>query len=461
MVGLFTATRRPYALPLAVVTVLLATAGCSTTSSGTSGADSSQAKATAIPSKDGPGVTDRTITLSYGGWLADLPAQQRAVTKSAVDEVVKIFNSRGGAGGRQIRFLPAEKDPGAPLVKQRAVAYSKANNLPLPDPSKGKQACDAYAKTPVFGLVDADLVSPPYGTAAAGACLSAGGRISVGVVGWNEADFRAAPSAAGLTLATDRAIDALVAAGKDSGVLGTGAKTGLLTDSTAPEDSSTYLPALAKAGLKNPLALPVNPNLGQADALNVVVKMKSAGLKNLVVLVGERESGKTLMALASVFKQQKYYPRILMVDGPAPDVLAYTAHGLPAQLMSNFAAYTTTVTTAPTPQILTAMKSTPAGKLCADAAAALKLSAATFMGMDHLCDNLELLKAALAASGSKYINSQAFATGLGKLSTTYRSPDLIGTEFGPDRHYGASGLARVDYSAKCKCSVVSNHRIPF
>jgi hypothetical protein len=442
-----------------------AVAGCSATSSSPAGDAVNPAPVSvSIPDRDGPGVTADAVAISWGGWL--IPGkgapERRQRENDALAAVVDTFNQQGGLGGRKVRLLPAEQDPGARLTNERSEAFVKGNHLPLPDPSNGKAACDAYAQSPVFALLSPRLAGPPFGTAAAGACLNAAGHPVVGVDGWTRSDFRAAPATAGLGLAADRRVDALIAGGKDAGIIGTPGKTAVVTDSTAPGTSTAELAALAKAGVADPTVLPVNPQLSAAEALNLVVKLKSGGIERLISLRGSDVSFDFFENLAPVLKQQQFYPRTLVLDGPGFGAMNYGAHGLPAAMTDSFAFYASkpVAGSRADPALAAQADATPARKLCAAAAAAHPALAQQLVSDTDLCDQLELLKAAFAASGSTRLNAQAFTAGLNKLAG-YSSPELIKTGFGPDRHDGAAGIVRVRYSASCACDVNSAKVIPF
>ncbi|MER6007843.1 hypothetical protein ABT120_55540 [Nonomuraea angiospora] len=434
---------------------MLVAASCSATTNA-AGPGPAPAQSAAIPAQDGPGVTADTITISWGKGLLPTGTVPAATVKNfqeGYQAVVDAFNKQGGIGGRKIQIL--QDDPGKPLVAQRDEAYTKSNWLPVADPTNGKAACDAYANTQVFALLYPNLVSAPYGTPAAGACLNSGGHPIIGVNGWTKADYQAAPATAGVTIAADRFIDAVAAAGKDSGVLTKPAKTALITGSAQPGDllDRLYLPALARAGVTGPQVFPVSQTLSDADKLSTTVKLKSAGIERIIFLTDAQATFSLALNLLPAFQKQQFEPQILSLDMPAHQALIAAAQiEFTPKLADNLVSYWTRPSR-DTLKLTDAQAATPGGKLY-NAVAKANPTLQPYLDLD-LCDALELLKAALAASGSTHVNAQAFAAGLDKLNDSYQSPRLYATSFGPDRHDGGAGLVRQTYSAECKCGVPS------
>jgi hypothetical protein len=452
---------RPATLLVGIATAVVMTVavGCSATGTGSGPSGQTSPQAVTIPAQDGPGVTADTITLSWGKALHPTTGTSPDVVKNTQagwKAVVDAFNEEGGIAGRKVEIL--QNDPGSPLVAQRSEAYTRSNFLPVPDPTNGKAACDAYAGSQVFALLWPNLVSAPYGTPAAGACLNAGGHPIIGATGWTKADYQAAPSTAGLTIATDRFSDAIIAAGKDSGMLAAPAKTAVITDSAQPTDTLTKvdLPALAKVGVTDPQVFPVGLTLDQAGALNLAVKMKSAGIERVILLSPDAQfSFAMALALVPIFQQQQFTPKVLGISGLKYEALAAAGNvGITPQIAESLLFYQSQTSTDAL-ELNATQAATPGGKLY-NAVVQANPALQPYIDVD-LCDALELLKAALAASGSKYVNAQSFTTGLDKLQDTYQSLRLFATSFGPGRHDGGAGIVRQTYSSQCQCGQVSSN----
>ncbi len=444
---------RQVALAAITVGALVAITGCSAT---TAPGGSSTSGAVAIPDADGPGVTADTIAISYDTFAfpnSDAATQKESV--AAAQALVDVFNEQGGIDGRDVVLVT--DDPGTPLLQERDAAYL-ASGTEVSDASNGQDACEAYADADVFALAFNGLVSAPYGSPAAGACLNAQGQAVIGTSGWSSADFDAAPATAGLQIATDRFYDGLVAAGKDADFFDAPGTTALVTD---PLDTTGYvdsvlIPALADEGIDDPAVYPVASDATAAQALSTVVKMKADGITNVVFAASS--SDWQVITLLPVMQEQQFVPRMLTVDGANWSLFPLLGTiTIDDELTQALASY---VSRAPRDGLLLTdtQLATPAGELYQ---AALDANPTLAASIDiKLADSLELLKAALAASGSEHINAEAFSVGLGKL-TDYSSPLLFKTAFSPTAHDGGAGVVRSTYDADCGCAQLGEEIVDF
>lgn len=410
-----------------------------------------------------PGVTAETVTLSWGPGLMDEnsktnPAQYKVDTQ-AVQAVVDAFNEAGGLLGRKVEVLATDKDPGNKLGWARMDAYTKAQGLPLPDPTNGAEVCDAYAGTDVFALLYPVLVAQPLGTPAGAVCLNKAGHPIVGIgAGWSAADYKAAPASAGFAVPADRSTAALIAGGKAAGVIGSG-KVAVVTDSTKPADAfSADLKQLADAGVADPLVLALNPAMEQAEALSTVVKLADQKVSGVVFLTDATVTPGLLFLLLPALEQQQFYPKLLTLDASTGAVLQGLKQVSP-QVTDAMVSYVSVPEQIllPDEKEKARRAATPAGQLCA-AAAKAKPAVAEAVSL-QLCDSLTLLKAALTAGGDQ-VSATAFEQGLGKLSD-YTSPSAFAVKFAPGQHAGGAGITRVVYSSECQCESPSGGIVTF
>ena len=452
-----TSRSRRSRLALATFTVVsLALAGCASTGSATNAPPSTAT--VVVPEADGPGVTADTITVSWG--QAAFPSIEDAsiveLKNQATTALVDAFNAGGGIAGRKVEII--DEDPGTPLMAARSTTVTSSGGLAVPDASNGQDMCDAYKDSGVFALLFNPLATAPYGTPAAGRCLNAQGQVLVGGTEWALSDYTAAPATAGLSLATDRFFDALIAAGEDSKFFEPGGTTALITDPTDTSGfvDSVYLPALAAAGVEDPLALPLSPAATPAEALSTVVKLKAEGVDQVVF--ASKASFTAAFYLLPVMQEQGYMPRILSLDGADWTLIPLLGT---ITVDDNLTSSLVTYASKPAGDIATLTEeqlATPAGALYAQVVED-NPTLNGFVSLD-LADALQLLKATLESSGSDHVNAEAFTTGLRNLSG-YSSPRLLATQFGPDRQDGSSGIVLTTFSPDCNCAVFAEDVVTF
>lgn len=447
--------RTRFAVTTAFTVAAIALAGCSATTTGHVGGTSSGP--VVIPEKDGPGVSATAINVSWG--LGAFPSQDDASLvaqrREANSALVDAFNEKGGIEGRKVQLV--EDDPGSDLMAARNSAYNNAGGLAVPDATNGQETCNAYKDKDVFALLFNPLLTAPYGTPAAAKCLGSQGQPAIGGLSWTRADYRAAPAAAGLSLASDRFFDALVAAGKDSGFFASDAKVALITDPTDTSGfvDSAYIPALAQSGISNVKQYPLAPTATPADALSTVVKLKAEGIDHVVYASTNFVAP---LSLLPVMQEQDYLPKMLTVDGP--DWVLLSVIGtvrVDDKLLDALSTYVSKPAR-DLAALTDEQKTSPAGALYTEVVEAHP-TLQNVVSLD-LADSLMLLKAALEKSGSEYINAEAFTTGLRSL-TDYQSPRLIETKFGTDQQDGAAGIIRTSFSAECSCVKLADKSVTF
>ncbi|MER6091651.1 hypothetical protein [Streptomyces bluensis] len=431
-------TRRSLQKALAAGILAVSLAGCSATSAGTdTKSSSSPTAATAIPARNGPGVTADTITVVDNYYFEATAPVDKAVFDA--------YNAAGGIAGRKL----VRADQVQPNVSATATQAEQDQAI-----------CLAYKqrKDRVFAVLN-DVT----GSVKLNSCLNEQGTV---VQAWSgsvvdasmfqEAPFTVGPGA----LTNKRLATAWPALLKSTGFLQDTSKIAVVSDGVGDDDrvaASTFVPALAKAAGSTPRLFTYDTTSSdqkalQAQALSIVLKLKQAGIDR-VVFFGSGSLGPIAITAAKQGLDARYawpYSAIPAGNGVTPAMQeAVTGY---AWSLTDFG-----VPAAAQQQLLT---SNPAAAKCLSiltkAHLDLAQNASTAL---RLCDALNLLKQAIEGSGSKYVNAQAFIAGVEKLDT-FDSVTTFRSGFGPGRHDGALAMRKSAYQPSCKCFRYTGPNLP-
>ncbi|MER5805992.1 hypothetical protein [Streptomyces mirabilis] len=433
---------------LSVAAALIATSACSATTNTPDGAGQPTGPS-AIPAKDGPGVTKSKIIIADESVTLDSPDIRRVR-----DAIVAGYNDAGGITGRRIEIVPSPADS---LVKA-ALQSRDAATGGFRNPVSAEAVCEAYrsSRAQPLAVINTVTATALLGTPATASCLSKAGIVTMdgsSVTGDPpaSADYRNAPFHIEPAKSfADRRVTELVAGARADGLFNGKPKAAILYDGSYPEKliNTVALPALAKEGITDPLVVFLGPgNLvpaPKAQVSSAVLKLKTADV-NLVLDLADTWFGSHL----PVMVEQKYFPTVIargrtaaaeMSPGQVPGLTQKFADKIHA-----YSAYAGPTSRADAKddslaqRCISMLRPTDSGRL--------PLVQVAF----EYCQQLEILKTALDASDSRWINAEAFLAGLTKHHTFPGIGTYGDLTFSPTKRDGISVTRRLDVDMSCTC----------
>ncbi|MET7694056.1 hypothetical protein ABZT06_39835 [Streptomyces sp. NPDC005483] len=413
--------------------------GCSATSAGTDDktAPGGSAKPLAIPATDGPGVTTDTVTVADNGYFA----QSAAVYKA----VIAAYNKDGGIAGRKIVLAETPTGNASATASQTKQAQA---------------TCVAFGqlKNKVFALLNEP------NSATLDSCLNKQGTVvqlgSGGLTG--STMFKDAPYTAGAgSLTNTRLAESWPAVLESSGFLARKDKVAVVSDGLSDDDQvakDILVPKLAEVTGTGPALYAIDSNSQDVNALkaqglSIALKLKKAGTTRVVFFGTGYALGQVLMGGGAQGLEARY----AMIGSGFP-----AGNGLTAAMQQATTGYAWNLTD----YGVTAaqQKTVLAGNAAADTCLAILTSARLDVAQNAstalgVCDSLNLLKAALEASGSKHINKEAYVAGLEKLGD-FKSLTTFRSSFADSRRDGVAAIRKVAYSASCKCFQYTGSDLP-
>ncbi|GAB2444765.1 hypothetical protein GCM10027062_26300 [Nocardioides hungaricus] len=403
--------------------------GCSTTST-TSDEPSTPASKIAIPSENGPGVTDSQIV------VMDMTRGQDPALDKYADALVATMNGEGGIAGRQVKLIATPKLPQPANATAEQVVQAQ---------------CAAFASGPEFFV----LLGSGY------RCLTTEGMVGINDITLTRLDAEAAPYMLAPANMTDvRAAATLAMRLREDGQLDGVEKVGVVTlagDTYAnPEAAQTLVDDLEADSPDYAVETFEASGTTQADVLSLVVKLKQAGV-DFVVPGTFFGSGAIDVA---TFAAQKYYPGISGYGIYIPPGVVGT---LPESFLGGISQYGWRLNdyTVPAGQGQQLSTQQPAAAECLDVAKQARVSTAGGLlgAMLAFCDDLRFLKASLEGSGSDYVNAEAFLVGARKVGP-FDCVQAFACEITADRFDGATAVRRIGYDAGEKAFVYQGDNLP-
>lgn len=394
------------------VLALALVAGCSATGVGGAETETDPGRVQ-IPAKDGPGVTATTITVMD-------PERVDPAYRKLEDTIAAAYSARGGVAGRKVVFVDAfeVKGPGDATIEQAEQAF-----------------CAALDEAP----------KPFVYLSSGSACMSRAGVLAIDIPGNFAAplyhDVGNVVSPSGMT--QRRFNETLALRLRADGVLASARRVGVIS---MPADDAESVASLVDELRKGDPGYTVQTfplvDYTPAAELNQLIKMKQAGIDHVVA------TGDGVSIDLSTFTKQGYEPVIAGMGFPALDPAF--RNGTPASILGKIRSYGWLVGDAAVSEAQRAQLALarPGARECADILrkAGLPTTGSQLTSALRLCETLDFLEAALAASGSSYVNAEAVLAGKAELGDfpclTAFSCRLTGTR--PD---GVNAVRKIVYDA--------------